>query len=485
MTRTDAGVLLGFAAYFVGQAALRVGLGRGLEVDEGEMLVLARGWAWGYGPQFPLYNWLQAAAFALFGPTTLALAVLKNLVLWAAVAGLYLGVRRVHRVPVALAGALSLALLPNVVWEFQRASSHSIALLAAVAWTIWAVFGVLQRGLWRDWLVLGLLVGLGGLTKANYWMVPLCLGLVLAARRRVLPDLERGLSGRGLVLAGITAAAIIARPYLWMLSHVALATDSNRKAYRSDFALPPGIEGLGEAVVGTVAGLAAVAVAAWLLSRRAGGRVPEGPDWPDRLLVRAGGLGLAISALAILATGSSEVQTRWLVPAYVLVAAGMMTGAARRASPVALHRLSWAAVAIGAVTFSGMAVNRIKAPGTGSIDFAPLADLADRQAPDVVLADYHLGGNLVLLRPGLTVLPPLPQAASFPEGRVLLLFRGTTARDVAATFKARGFVPPDAAGRGAAGQGIERLALPYLRPTDARFEITAILLPKARLTPAP
>ena len=103
----------------------------------------------------------------------------------------------------------------------------------------------------------------------------------------------------------------------------------------------------------------------------------------------------------------------------------------------------------------------------------------------MVLADYHLGGNLVLLRPGLTVLPPLPQAASFPEGRVLLLFRGTTARDVAATFKARGFVPPDAAGRGAAGQGIERLALPYLRPTDARFEITAILLPKARLTPAP
>ena len=48
------------------------------------------------------------------------------------------------------------------------------------------------------------------------------------------------------------------------------------------------------------------------------------------------------------------------------------------------------------MTFTGMAVNRIKAPGTGSIDFAPLADLADRQAPDVVLADYHLGGNLVL-----------------------------------------------------------------------------------------
>lgn len=480
MTRTDAGVLLAFAAYFAAQAALRVLLGGGLEVDEGELLVLARGWAWGYGPQFPLYNWLQAGAFAVFGPTALALAVLKNAVLWLAAAGLYLGLRRVHAGPVALAGALSLALLPNVVWEFQRASSHSIALLAAVTWTIWAVFGALQRGWMRDWALLGLAIGIGGLAKANYWMVPLCLGLVVAARRRVLPDLKVTLSGRGMALALVVAAAVTVRPYLWMLSHPALATASNRKAFRSDFGVPPGLEGLAEALAGTVAGLAAVALAAWLLSRRAGGRVPEGPDWPAGLLVRAGALGLAISAAAILLTGTSEVQPRWLVPAYVLLAAGLMTGAARRASPARLRLLSWAATVIGAVTFTGMAVNRISAPGTGSIDFAPLAELADRVAPDVVLADYHLGGNLLLLRPGLTVLPQLPQSVSYPEGRVLLLFRGAKARDVAAAFQARGLVPPETQ-----GQQVETLRLPYLRPTEARFAITAILLPRARLSAAP
>ena len=480
MTRADVLTLGAFAAYFTAQAALRTALGGGLEVDEGEMLVLARGWRWGYGPQFPLYNWLQAGAFALLGPTTLALTALKNLVLWMAAAGLYLGIRRVHAPPVALAGALSVALLPNVVWEFQRASSHSIALLAAVTWTIWAVFGVLHRGRMRDWAVLGLVVGLGGLSKANYWLVPICLALVLTARQRALPDLSGRISGRGMALSVAIAAGMVARPYLWMLSHPKLAAASNRKAFRSDFELPPGVEGLAEALVGTLAGLAPVLIAVWLLTRRSAGRAPEGLGWPGRLLVLAGALGLAFSSVAILATGSSEVQSRWLVPVYVMLAAGLMIGAARRASPAGLRRLGWVALAIGALTFTGMAVNRISAPGTGSIDFAPLAALADRVAPDVVLADYHLGGNLLLLRPGLTVLPQLPIGEAYPAGRVMVLFRGAKPRDIAGVFQARGLVAPDTE-----GLAVEGIALPYLRPTDARFPVTAVLLPGAAITPAP
>jgi len=478
MMRKDALILGAFAAYFAAHAMLRTWAGGGLEVDEGEMLVLGRRWQWGYGPQFPLYNWLQAGSFALFGPTTLGLAALKNVVLWVSVTGLYLGLRRVHALPVALAGALSLALLPNVVWEFQRASSHSIVLLAGVCWTVWAVMGVLARGARRDWLMLGVVVGLSGLTKANYWLVPVTLAAVLALGRPPLPDLPRRSVWPGLALAGLVAVAILAWPYLWMLEHPELTMASSGKAFRSEFGLVPGVEGLAEAAVGTLAGLLPVGLAVWLLSR--GRAVPAGPDWPGRLLVAAGIAGLGLSAAAILVVRATEVESRWLVPAYVLLAAGLMVQAARRATPAGLRRLWIACGVIGALTLGGMANHRLSAPGTGMIDFVPLAEAVDRMAPDVVMADYHIGGNLVLLRPDLAVLAPLAGAVPPGARRVLILTRGGAVPDPVTAFALRGLDPPPEAAR----RVVETVALPYLRPVEERFEIGAMLLPDVALSPA-
>ncbi len=71
--------MLLIAAYFAAQTALRTALGGSFEVDEAEMIVMAQDFQLGYGPQLPLYNWLQAAAFRLFGVGTLARAALKHL----------------------------------------------------------------------------------------------------------------------------------------------------------------------------------------------------------------------------------------------------------------------------------------------------------------------------------------------------------------------------------------------------------------------
>ena len=114
--------------YFLLQAAQRTWLGGALEVDEAEMLLMAQGFAWGYGPQLPLYNWAQVAAFWMFGPGTAGLAFLKDAVLWLAGAGMWFAMRAAFGSGRnAAAAALSLAFLPNILWEFQRASTHSVA----------------------------------------------------------------------------------------------------------------------------------------------------------------------------------------------------------------------------------------------------------------------------------------------------------------------------------------------------------------------
>lgn len=121
------------ALYFVAHTVLRTALGGSFEVDEAEMLVMAQKFQLGYGPQLPLYNWMQTAAFKVFGTGTFAITALKNALLFATYALMFVGLRRVLPLRLAVVGTLSLLLLPNLSWEGQRAGSHTIAMLAAMS----------------------------------------------------------------------------------------------------------------------------------------------------------------------------------------------------------------------------------------------------------------------------------------------------------------------------------------------------------------
>lgn len=447
MDARDAWVVAAFAGYFAAQAALRIALGGALEVDEAEMVLLARDWELGYGPQLPLYNWIQVAAFRVFGITTAGLAIPKNAVLWLAAAGLFTGLRRVLPFGAALSGALSLAFLPNVVWEFQRASSHSIALLAAVTCTIALALITLERGRRRDWLILGIAIGLGGLTKPNFWMLPVALGLAVLWRPADPPLRAKP---AGLVIAGAAALAIVAIPYGWAVRHAEATLASSVKLFRSAGGLPPGIEGLGEALAGSVAGLLPVAVVVYFLDRSTRTQT-ESADRAARakarsigkLLFHAGCIALVLAFVAILALAVSEVQSRWLVPGYCLIATGLFVAFAPATRPPLW--LGITAVSIGVLTLAGMAELRANGRATGRIDFSPLAVLTDALAPDAVIAGYHIGGNLKFLRPALAVHHPL---APPPAAALRVLFADT-----------------------APSEGAHRLALPYLNDATPGFEV--------------
>ena len=75
------------AAYFGLQVVLRLTLGSSLELDEAEQMVLGQRLQAGYTGQPPLYTWLQIGFFAIFGQGVLALALLKNLLLFLTYAG--------------------------------------------------------------------------------------------------------------------------------------------------------------------------------------------------------------------------------------------------------------------------------------------------------------------------------------------------------------------------------------------------------------
>jgi len=60
-------LLAALAVYFLLQLLVRVTVAGGVEKDEAEQLLWTQTLAWGYGPQPPLYSWLQWAVFRLTG----------------------------------------------------------------------------------------------------------------------------------------------------------------------------------------------------------------------------------------------------------------------------------------------------------------------------------------------------------------------------------------------------------------------------------
>lgn len=384
--------LLASGLYFFVQAAQRTWLGGTMEVDEAEMLLLARDWAWGYGPQLPLYNWVQIAVFRVFGQSTASLAFLKDAVLWLAGAGLWFAMRAAYADRRAAAvAALSLAFMPNVLWEFQRASTHSVALLAAITWTLWAWFRLMERQDLRRWLVLGLMMGLGGLAKTNYWVMPI--GLTLASigfwRQRV--------EWRGVGLAVLVAAAIVAVPYHWAVTHPAATLASVYKFYGEVPLVWPWVMGLARLAGNMVAGLLLALIIGgvlWLFAAR--GKMGPAPV-ATRILLRVVVLNLVVAAVLIVALDVSKVQARWLLPIQICAVTAWFGWMAAALSPRAWRAVPITALVCGLITIAGMYAVRMGP--TGSRDMTPLVELVTRLDPDRVEGTHFLAGNLKLLQP--------------------------------------------------------------------------------------
>jgi hypothetical protein len=136
----------------------------------------------------------------------------------------------------------------------------------------------------------------------------------------------------------------------------------------------------------------------WFLAAR--GRMGPVPV-AARIMLRAAGLTLAVTALLVVAFGVTNIQTRWLVPILIFATAAGFGWMAPALSPRAFRTLPVAAVICAAITLYGMVEVR-KGP-TSSRDMTPLVDLVTRLHPDRIEGDFYLGGNLKLLRPDLDI----------------------------------------------------------------------------------
>ncbi|HTH45223.1 MAG TPA: glycosyltransferase family 39 protein [Oxalicibacterium sp.] len=213
--------LLLVAVYFILHIVIRVTLTDSLAMDESEQALAYAHLQLGYGTQPPLYSWLQWLTFSTFGFNVFSFALLKNVILFALYAGLFVLARPLIGVGGAITASASMLLMPEIAWESQRDLTHTVLLTAIVCWTLCCYFAMLRKpATWR-YALFGLLIGLGLLSKYNYTVFIgglACASLAVREHRQIIWN-------NRIWLAAIVALLCILPHSLWLLTHLDAASD--------------------------------------------------------------------------------------------------------------------------------------------------------------------------------------------------------------------------------------------------------------------
>ncbi len=433
------GALTLLAAYFIGQWVVRMVIGGGLELDEAEQVVFGQRLQAGYSPDPPLYTWLQIPLFQLLGDGVPALSLLKNLLLFSTYAASYFIARQCQLPPLRAAfAALSLILLPQVGWESQRDLTHSVLVTTVAAVTLWAALALVngRQGI-SQYLLLGLLAGLGMLSKFNYALFLIVLLLALASLR---PRLLFRPSALASVLLGLAVVA----PFLWWAADnpaMATATSYKLKTGGSDYwgGLAEGLGSLGLAYAAFSGLFLIVFVAVFQPWRQLrGASQPEQRPLGVRFLQRMFWITPLVMIAYLLLSGGTVYRDRWLLPllfylpllCFALLPEVLMT----EKRLLALKRILFTMMLLVA---SGLLARAYLYPLVGEVTKphfpgAQLAGALDSQAGafnTVIAESSFIGGNLKShLGQRLVVSPtvdfPVAKAVAENGGPVLLIWNG-------------------------------------------------------------
>ena len=155
--------------YFAFHVVLRVLVSDSLDYDEAEQALLGQWLAAGYTEQPPLYTWIQYFFFQLFGRNVFAVSLLKNLLLFLTYIFVFFSSSKILKNNrAAILATASLLLIPQIGWESQRDMTHTTLVVMIAAATLWQAMRLVKSQSLMHYCLLGLLIGIGFLSKANF-----------------------------------------------------------------------------------------------------------------------------------------------------------------------------------------------------------------------------------------------------------------------------------------------------------------------------
>lgn len=290
---------------------VRVAISPALKWDEAEQMLWSQQLALGYGAQPPLYTWLQWGVNQVFGPSVLALSLLKHSLLALTYVLMYLAGRELLGARGAWWASASMLLLPPLGWYSVRDQTHTILVTAMTCAAWWLLLRIVRRPRPQDFAWLGLVCACGMLAKYSFALVI----VVMLVAALSVADGRKALFARGWWWAPLVGALAVAPHALWLLSHVQEATADTlyKMQVQRDRSLAESLLNLFDGVLGMLLLFALLALWAF---RSALWRRPVKPAAPWAQTVFWRYLGLMLLALLgmVLFAGVTTFKGRWLLP---------------------------------------------------------------------------------------------------------------------------------------------------------------------------
>ena len=396
------GFLLAYLGFVALHAGLRFAFSDAIAVDEVVEAVFTQHLALGYDPrQPPLYTWLLYGVHALLGPTAEAFHLLKYTLLGATLLCLRAAAFRMFGdARAATLAALAILFTYQVGWNVHDGVTHTLTLMLAIAAVIWLLTRLADGGGWLDYAALGLVLGLGLLSKYGFAAGPFALAIGALA----WPPTRKALANRRILLTLVIAVAIAAPYYaLWLPERAAAAYSLDAAA-----ATMGAFERVGGALLSSVfAPLAFLSPLILVLAFAAPGRMiaPDGraEGW-ERVLGVALLASFGVLLFGVFFGGVVNYAERWMHPLFLF--GPLWLGLRwRRAAPPArrLRIVCWLFVGFVAISLLGRAAPYlIGPPACGKCRYSypyadrltPALEAVGAPTATIMAFDEHLAGNL-------------------------------------------------------------------------------------------
>ncbi len=428
--------VLGVAAYFIVHAILRLSASDVLSYDEAEQALLIESIEWGYNLQPPLYTWLQMLWVKLLGMNAAAFVIPKYLATFLVFVAIYaLGQRVLKNDNAAMAATLGLVLFPEIGWEWLRERTHLILMSLACALTLLMVLRLRERRDTWSYVLLGLCIGCGVLSKYPYAIFMIAIfGAALSVR-----ELRPVVLDKRMLYAGVVAALVLAPHAMWFVSELgvlkaALATRVSADAARSS--------GMAVTVVlakTILSVLPPVFVIALVAGRQRLKNMRARLHRDEPLIVFFASyfaLVLLLLVLATLLTSSTVYKSRWAQPFFLFVPMWLMLILRPSDYDFVARRVAVAGAVVALVLGASFHLLVISGPAIGhptrfNDPFRELSAEFPKDLHNILAEDHYLGGNLKLWFEDTVVSTPQLglRDAQLRPGSVLLVWNATDMRE--------------------------------------------------------
>lgn len=407
---------------------MRAFLFTGADADDSEQLVCMQDWVLSCGPRNPpLFTWLGLIVQTVLGPRIVTVIVVKFGVIAGCLYFLYrASVLVLQDRRLAALVALSPIGIYYFAWDALFHYTHSVMVSLAVCLTFYLMLVLERRRDLAGYVLFGIGIGVGALSKFNYMLF---LGGLLIAMARDA-ELRPVLRDRRMLLSAAIGVVAASPFYIWLWFHRswASALAQDRFTPGGEFGSRFNIAGLGELLSSTLNFVLPLAIFLVLCFPRAWWRPGAQPAVSTRyrrVLERTFLIMLAVTLVAVLAFGASRIRTHYM---FVLIPFPLLVIARAQAAQVserALNLFATVLLALAVIVPVGVAVKYAIDPLRGSKAYyhVPYEQLSAqlREAGftrGTIVADslgYPLAGNFLPYFPTSRIVNLLDWQLDLPD----------------------------------------------------------------------